>query len=87
MGLVHLGLWLPIIEDVTGHHLIFLKTVRFSHRRIEAYYNDGDVDALTPAGRLGRFLIENFVPHGLELSGVSFRNWEFESLYGFDGSR
>ena len=31
---------------------------------IGPYYDDGDVDALTPADRLGRFLIENFVPHG-----------------------
>jgi hypothetical protein len=35
------------------------------------YYNDGDVDALTPADRLGRMLIENYVPHGYGVAQVS----------------
>ena len=35
------------------------------------YYNDGDVDALTPADRLGKFLIENYVPHGYGVAQVS----------------
>ena len=38
---------------------------------IGPYYDDGDVDALTPADRLGRFLIENFVPHGYGVAQVS----------------
>ena len=38
---------------------------------IGPYYNDGDVDALTPADRLGRFLIENYVPHGYGVAQVS----------------
>ena len=38
---------------------------------IGPYYDDGDVDALTPADRLGRFLIENFVPHGFGVAQVS----------------
>ncbi len=31
------------------------------------YYDDGDVSATTPADRLGRFLIENYVPHVMGL--------------------
>jgi len=38
---------------------------------IGPYYDDGDVDALTPADRLGRFLIENFVPHGFGVAQIS----------------
>ena len=37
---------------------------------IGPYYDDGDVDALTPANRLGRFLIENYVPHGYGVAQV-----------------
>ena len=56
---------------MTGHHLIFLKTKVPVIAEIGPYYNDGDVDALTPADRLGRFLIENFVPHGFGVAQVS----------------
>ena len=35
------------------------------------YYDDGDVSATTPAERLGRFLIENYVPHGFAVAQVS----------------
>ena len=38
---------------------------------IGPYYNDGDVDALTPADRLGKMLIENYVPHGFGVAQVS----------------
>ena len=38
---------------------------------IGPYYDDGDVDALTPANRLGRFLIENYVQHGYGVAQVS----------------
>jgi len=69
---VHLGLWLPVIEgcDLT------LAEVEESCRvpiitEIGPYYADGDVDALTPADRLGRFLIENYVSHGYGVAQVS----------------
>jgi len=38
---------------------------------IGPYYDDGDVDALTPADRLGKMLIENYVPHGFGVAQVS----------------
>ena len=38
---------------------------------IGPYYSDGDVDATTPANRLGRMLIENYVPHGYGVAQVS----------------
>ena len=69
---VHLGLWLPIIEgcdmdssDVPEDCRVPIIT------EIGPYYDDGDVDALTPADRLGRFLIENFVPHGFGVAQIS----------------
>ena len=69
---VHLGLWLPIIEgcdmdssDVPEECRVPIIT------EIGPYYDDGDVDALTPADRLGRFLIENFVPHGFGVAQIS----------------
>jgi predicted acyl esterase len=69
---VHLGLWLPKIEgcdmdslDISGECQVPIIA------EIGPYYDDGDVDALTPADRLGRFLIENFVPHGFGIAQVS----------------
>ncbi len=69
---VHLGLWLPIIEgcEWSGTDLPENCQVPII-AEIGPYYNDGDVDALTPADRLGRFLIENFVPHGFAIAQVS----------------
>ncbi|MAK77906.1 MAG: hypothetical protein CL992_01310 [Euryarchaeota archaeon] len=69
---VHLGLWLPIIEgcDWSGSDVPESCQVPVI-AEIGPYYNDGDVDALTPAERLGRFLIENFVPHGFGVAQVS----------------
>ena len=69
---VHLGLWLPVIEGcdwdlgsvVDGCQVPVIA-------EIGPYYGDGDVDALTPANRLGRFIIENFVPHGFGVAQVS----------------
>ena len=68
---VHLGLWLPVIEgcDYTGNISEECKIPVIAE--IGPYYDDGDVDALTPADRLGRFLIENFVPHGFGVAQVS----------------
>ena len=68
---VHLGLWLPVIEgcDYTGNITEECKIPVIAE--IGPYYDDGDVDALTPADRLGRFLIENFVPHGFGVAQVS----------------
>ena len=69
---VHLGLWLPLIEgcdldssEVAEHCRVPIIA------EIGPYYDDGDVDALTPANRLGRFLIENFVPHGFGVAQIS----------------
>ena len=69
---VHLGLWLPVIEgcDWTSSDIPEDCKVPVI-AEIGPYYNDGDVDALTPADRLGRFLIENFVPHGFGVAQVS----------------
>ena len=69
---VHLGLWLPIIEgcDMESQELIDECRVPII-AEIGPYYNDGDVDALTPADRLGRFLIENLVPHGFGIAQIS----------------
>ena len=68
---VHLGLWLPVIEgcDYTGNITEECKIPVIAE--IGPYYDDGDVNALTPADRLGRFLIENFVPHGFGVAQVS----------------
>jgi len=69
---VHLGLWLPEIEGCdysAGNSTEECKVPIIAE--IGPYYDDGDVDALTPADRLGRFLIENFVPHGFGVAQVS----------------
>ena len=77
---VHLGLWLPEIEGCDWDSLLSNDTLAADGQTVCAvpiiseigpYYNDGDVDALTPADRLGRFLIENFVPHGFAVAQVS----------------
>ena len=69
---VHMGLWLPIMDgcDLT------ISPVAEECRvpvitDVSPYYDDGDVDALTPANRLGRFLIENMVPYGYAVAQVS----------------
>ena len=56
---VHLGLWLPVIEgcDWTSANLSAECQVPVI-AEVGPYYNDGDVDALTPADRLGKFLID-----------------------------
>ena len=69
---VHLGLWLPVIEGCdweSGELADGCKVPVLAE--IGPYYDDGDVDAVTPADRLGRFLIENFVPHGYAVAQVS----------------
>ncbi len=69
---VHLGLWLPVIEgcDWESEDLALECRVPVI-AEIGPYYNDGDVDALTPADRLGKMLIENYVPHGYGVAQVS----------------
>ena len=57
---VHLGLWLPDVPNGTKIPVI---------ADVGPYYDDGDVDALTPANRLG-LLIENMVPHGYAVAQV-----------------
>ena len=69
---VHLGLWLPLVDgcDWDSSELPEKCSVPIL-AEIGPYYSDGDVDALTPADRLGRFLIENYVPHGYGVAQVS----------------
>jgi hypothetical protein len=69
---VHLGLWLPIIEGCDWASAELLEKCHVPViAEVGPYYDDGDVDALTPADRLGRFLIENYVPHGFGVAQVS----------------
>ena len=69
---VHLGLWLPIIQGCDMDSSEVPEDCRVPIiTEIGPYYDDGDVDALTPADRLGRFLIENFVPHGFGVAQIS----------------
>tara|TARA_B100001113_G_scaffold341560_1_gene326834 strand:- start:559 stop:2376 length:1818 start_codon:yes stop_codon:yes gene_type:complete len=69
---VHLGLWLPVIDGCDWSSTDLSQTCKVPViAEIGPYYNDGDVDALTPADRLGRFLIENYVPHGFGVAQVS----------------
>ena len=69
---VHLGLWMPVIEGCDWESEVIEAECKIPViTEIGPYYDDGDVDALTPADRLGRFLIENFVPHGFAVAQVS----------------
>ena len=71
-AVVHLGLWLPKIEGCDMDSSDILEECKVPIiAEIGPYYDDGDVDALTPADRLGRFLIDNFVPHGFGVAQVS----------------
>ena len=69
---VHLGLWLPEIDgcDYSGGNVTDECKVPVI-ADVGPYYDDGDVSATTPAERLGRFLIENYVPHGFAVAQVS----------------
>ena len=70
---VHLGLWLPVIDgcDYSSTENLSDECLVPVIAEIGPYYDDGDVDALTPANRLGRMLIENYVPHGYGVAQVS----------------
>ncbi len=69
---VHLGLWLPVIEGCDWEATDLPEECNVPViAEVGPYYNDGDVDALTPADRLGRMLIENYVPHGYGVAQVS----------------
>ncbi len=72
-AVVHLGLWLPLIEgcDYSSSENLTADCQVPVIAEIGPYYSDGDVDALTPADRLGRMLIENYVPHGYGVAQVS----------------
>ena len=59
---VHMGLWLPDVPAGTKVPVI---------ADVGPYYDDGDTPATEPANRLGKFLIENFVPHGYAVAQVS----------------
>lgn len=69
---VHLGLWLPVIEGCDWEATDLPEACHVPViADVGPYYDDGDVDALTPANRLGAFLIENYVPHGYAVAQVS----------------
>ena len=71
-AVVHMGLWLPKMEGCDMDSSDILEECKVPIiAEIGPYYDDGDVDALTPADRLGRFLIDNFVPHGFGVAQVS----------------
>ncbi len=71
-AVVHLGLWLPKMEGCDMDSSDILEECKVPIiAEIGPYYDDDDVDALTPADRLGRFLIDNFVPHGFGVAQVS----------------
>ncbi|MEA3191280.1 MAG: X-Pro dipeptidyl-peptidase [Thermoplasmata archaeon] len=59
---VHMGLWRPNVPAGTKVPVI---------ADIGPYYGDSDDPAVSPAHRLGGFLIENFVPHGYAVAQVS----------------
>jgi predicted acyl esterase len=62
---VHMGVFLPEVPEGTKMPVI---------ADVGPYYGEGllgDVHATRPANRLGRFLIENFVPHGYAVAQVS----------------
>ena len=69
---VHLGLWLPVIDGCDWGSTDLSEDCRVPMiAEIGPYYDDGDVSATEPANRLGRFLIENYVPHGYGVAQVS----------------
>ncbi|MGB2070174.1 MAG: CocE/NonD family hydrolase, partial [Poseidonia sp.] len=69
---VHLGLWLPVIDGCDWESESLDPSCQVPViAEVGPYYNDGDVDALTPADRLGKMLIENYVPHGYGVAQVS----------------
>ena len=71
-AVVHMGLWLPIIEGCDWEAAELPPECQVPViSEIGPYYGDGDVEATTPADRLGRFLIQNFVPHGYAIAQVS----------------
>lgn len=59
---VNLGLFLPNVPEGTKVPVI---------ADVGPYYDESDNAATSPANRLGRFLIENFVPHGYAVAQVS----------------
>lgn len=63
-GMITMGLWLPELAE--GEQVPVI---------VDAgpYYNTGATGADRPQNRLGRFLIENFVPHGYAVAQLSVR--------------
>ena len=71
-AMVHFGLWLPIIEGCDWEAAEIPAECQVPViAEVGPYYDDGDVAAVEPANRLGRFLIENYVPHGYGVAQVS----------------
>jgi hypothetical protein len=71
-AVVHMGLWLPIIEGCDWEAAELPPECQVPViSEIGPYYADGDTEATTPADRLGKFLIENYVPHGFAIAQVS----------------
>lgn len=67
----HLGLFLPDVPGGTKVPVIVDAGPYYSASNSQLPQNEGDTVATEPANRLGRFLIENFVPHGYAVAQVS----------------
>jgi predicted acyl esterase len=68
---IHLGLFLPDVPAGTKVPVIADVGPYYSTSTSMLPQNEGDTIATEPANRLGRFLIENFVPHGYAVAQVS----------------
>ena len=72
---VHMGVFLPDIEGCDWDAPVLPETCRVPVvADVGPYYGEpvlGDVHATQPANRLGKFLIENLVPHGYAIAQVS----------------
>ncbi len=67
----HLGLFLPEVPAGTKVPVIADIGPYYSSSDSMVVQMEGDTIATEPAGRLGAFLIENFVPHGYAVAQVS----------------
>ncbi|HLE48005.1 MAG TPA: CocE/NonD family hydrolase [Candidatus Thermoplasmatota archaeon] len=63
-GRITMGLWLPDVPPGTKVPVL-----------VDAgpYYGNGDLRETKPANRLGKWMIENFVPHGYAVAQLSVR--------------
>ncbi len=68
---VNLGLFLPDVPEGTRVPVIVDAGPYYAGTSNPALQTEGDTIATEPANRLGRFLIENFVPHGYAVAQLS----------------